>query len=991
MPLGSVSPRSAATGVGNAFSGSAAGDDRAKATAKWGAACASCAAAKAKCIRTNEEPGSKCDRCERLFKDCTDQIHRPRKKRASKPSKTAQLEERLNGLVDLLRASGELPTNVANAAAAAGVSIPTGRATSSTADRPESTSTDSPTNAASVRSGSAPSGPSTNPSPPDTRDSRDVRNIHNIRDDYPDQDARDREPRDVRRETVPNTTPATIPSTYNSFAPPSCICRPEIGDTITDAVESDETLLQKYLTHMQPLAPIVVLPKSVTAAQLAVDRPFLFLAIRTVASVDNYRSMQGLMYQLINHVADYMLLRAERSLDLVQGLLTIMSWYHHHCMMHAQLGNLLHLASSLVADLNLARPARLAERTDLMVLHPNPPSPRTHEERRVLLGLWYIRSCVALCFQKTEPMRFTPYIRQCMHELEEAKEVPSDAVLVAMVRMQLLAEKMGAFNSREESADDDIPHYPRAPKAAYKIAFRSELDQMVASFSADVKKHVIIESHVCAITLRLYEPPLLDLPLLRKLSTSLTSASSPMMATALDMLYSARTALNGFFDHFFSISIHIYQYLPIPLYVHLIYGITMLSRWARLIGPTRPANANNNAANLRGPAFANKDASAGNTPVTSSTESGTGTSAANNGASSSFVSTPDLDLRDPSHRLVPGQGAAATKPGLGGLGGGPVTSIPFQFIPGMDARELQRDPSLLKAVARLREHMRQQPDLQLDIPATLATIWDKFEQSNREMRASGAAKFGDSVGRGMNVWDLTARKIAIMRFKVGRYLDGATTGAIGGANDSAGGSGGAGGTGAGGDAGTARDSNTTNVANNTTSNTAAPPDQQRQPPAFYSYLPYAQQMFIPGSGYSQQSQTSSQTETPASHQQQQQQHQQQLPIHTAHTAHTGMTFGTTVTGGTPSQAQQTPAGTSSTGGPPPMPLNGLPPDMAGYAMGGSGVPGGVGAGLGVADISFGLGNLEGWENDPLWGADLFGTGPDPAMWAENMDWVATLG
>lgn len=55
MPLGSVSPRSAAAGI-------VAGDDRSKATAKWGAACASCAAAKAKCIRTNEEMGTKCDR-----------------------------------------------------------------------------------------------------------------------------------------------------------------------------------------------------------------------------------------------------------------------------------------------------------------------------------------------------------------------------------------------------------------------------------------------------------------------------------------------------------------------------------------------------------------------------------------------------------------------------------------------------------------------------------------------------------------------------------------------------------------------------------------------------------------------------------------------------------------------------------------------------------------------------------------------------------------
>lgn len=31
--------------------------------AKWGAACVACATAKAKCIRSNPKPGSKCDRC----------------------------------------------------------------------------------------------------------------------------------------------------------------------------------------------------------------------------------------------------------------------------------------------------------------------------------------------------------------------------------------------------------------------------------------------------------------------------------------------------------------------------------------------------------------------------------------------------------------------------------------------------------------------------------------------------------------------------------------------------------------------------------------------------------------------------------------------------------------------------------------------------------------------------------------------------------------
>jgi len=75
---------------------------------KWGAACAHCATAKAKCVRSHDEPQGKCNRwvsepifhalytgfwlgfcisrCRGLEKECTAQVHKPRKKRVAKPS-----------------------------------------------------------------------------------------------------------------------------------------------------------------------------------------------------------------------------------------------------------------------------------------------------------------------------------------------------------------------------------------------------------------------------------------------------------------------------------------------------------------------------------------------------------------------------------------------------------------------------------------------------------------------------------------------------------------------------------------------------------------------------------------------------------------------------------------------------------------------------------------------------------------------------------------
>ena len=55
-------------------------------SARWGAACAPCAAAKTRCIRTQSSGPQQCDRCRSLEKDCVGQTLGPRKKRQAKHS-----------------------------------------------------------------------------------------------------------------------------------------------------------------------------------------------------------------------------------------------------------------------------------------------------------------------------------------------------------------------------------------------------------------------------------------------------------------------------------------------------------------------------------------------------------------------------------------------------------------------------------------------------------------------------------------------------------------------------------------------------------------------------------------------------------------------------------------------------------------------------------------------------------------------------------------
>lgn len=95
------------------------------------------------------------------------------------------------------------------------------------------------------------------------------------------------------------------------------------------------------------------------------------------------------MYHLMNHVADHMLIRSEKSLELLLGIIVMLGYQQYHCYQHGQLNNLIALAVTLVGDLALNRPPGHYERTSLLVAQPPETACRTNEERRALAGAWY--------------------------------------------------------------------------------------------------------------------------------------------------------------------------------------------------------------------------------------------------------------------------------------------------------------------------------------------------------------------------------------------------------------------------------------------------------------------------------------------------------------------------------------------------------------------------------------------------------------------------
>jgi hypothetical protein len=182
---------------------------------------------------------------------------------------------------------------------------------------------------------------------------------------------------------------------FTSSAPTglTCTCMATVDMEDLVPVESDETLLSIYRNQLSSLLPFVIIPAGITPRQLQATRPFLMKVIRMVASVRHLRLVRGQSSAVMEHISNAILMRSERSLDLLQGILVFLGSYHYHCMVHAQFNNLVRLAVSLIEDIGLSTcPKSQQRRSQLPLVRAEEPVSRTNEEKRALLGVWYMSS-----------------------------------------------------------------------------------------------------------------------------------------------------------------------------------------------------------------------------------------------------------------------------------------------------------------------------------------------------------------------------------------------------------------------------------------------------------------------------------------------------------------------------------------------------------------------------------------------------------------------
>lgn len=109
---------------------------------------------------------------------------------------------------------------------------------------------------------------------------------------------------------------------------------PGLSSTDEQALPNEdeaELMLDMFRRHMAPQFPFVVIPLDMAAAELRQKKPFLHLTVMMVSFQGSASRQLTLGIKIKEYLSDAMIMRTEKSLDLLQGLLVCMAWFVNLC------------------------------------------------------------------------------------------------------------------------------------------------------------------------------------------------------------------------------------------------------------------------------------------------------------------------------------------------------------------------------------------------------------------------------------------------------------------------------------------------------------------------------------------------------------------------------------------------------------------------------------------------------------------------------------
>ncbi|KAJ5241821.1 uncharacterized protein N7469_000148, partial [Penicillium citrinum] len=251
-------------------------------------------------------------------------------------------------------------------------------------------------------------------------------------------------------------------------------------------------LLDRFRS-MASYFPFVRFSNHWNVASMAEDRPFLLLAAVAVAASCHCHLQDVLIRQFKKSLSQRVLIAGEQDLDLLQGLLVHIAWFHFDFVPRSQQTyRYLQIAISLAVDL------RLDQKISVLLDQQSELGDAYNlESCRAYLGCYYMSSVIAISSGKPNNLRFHKNMLLCAMILESQPEFETDLLICPVIKAIQFAEEI-CDTYRSEGT-----YGPQLHIHAERFTMRFE--EWCSSLSTETRNATLLVNAYYAVKIRIQE------------------------------------------------------------------------------------------------------------------------------------------------------------------------------------------------------------------------------------------------------------------------------------------------------------------------------------------------------------------------------------------------------------------------------------------------------------------------------------------------------
>ncbi|DAA75874.1 TPA_exp: putative C6 transcription factor (War1) [Trichophyton benhamiae CBS 112371] len=260
----------------------------------------------------------------------------------------------------------------------------------------------------------------------------------------------------------------------------------EYADVIDRGIIDQETAVKAfthYVEVMAPLMPAVVFPPGTKMGDVRRETPMLFLSVLSVSIASCAPSLEPILTSEMHKIfADRIVVRGEKSLELMQALVIASLWYmppEHYEELKFYL--LIHLAAIMGTDMGMNRRSKPQAQSseiikELMSRKAIFVDPQSLDGRRAWMGCYFLAVNASMGLRRPLLTRWNTYMDESVKLLLESSDAyPSDRALVEWVKLAHIGEEIGFQFSMDDPLTNISIDEPRVQFALK--GFETRLDE----------------------------------------------------------------------------------------------------------------------------------------------------------------------------------------------------------------------------------------------------------------------------------------------------------------------------------------------------------------------------------------------------------------------------------------------------------------------------------------------------------------------------------